>query len=339
MSRIADTETVLVTGGAGFIGSNFVQRFLKNHPGISVVNLDKLTYAGNMENLQAVSNHRGHIFIEGDICDSDLVTRLFEEHRIDSVIHFAAESHVDRSIYRPSDFINTNVMGTYVLLETARHFWLPLNNGRQHLFQHISTDEVYGSLGNEGFFTETTAYAPNSPYSATKASSDFLVRSYHHTYGLPVVTSQCTNNYGPHQHQEKLIPTIIRNAVNNNPIPIYGSGDNVRDWLFVGDHCQAIELIFDRGKTGDTYVIGGDNEHNNLYIAQMVCEILDRVKPKPNGSYREQITLVEDRPGHDFRYAVDHGKITAELGWEPQTDFKSGLEATVKWYLDNKHKD
>lgn len=334
----APAQTVLITGGAGFIGSNFVIAFLRDFPEMKVVNIDKLTYAGNLDNLKEVKENPRHIFIEGDICDHKLISGIFDEYQIGSIIHFAAESHVDRSIANPSDFVITNVIGTYVLLETARHYWQSDSGSDRHIFQHISTDEVYGSLGDEGFFTEATPYAPNSPYSATKASSDFLVRSYFHTYGLPVVTSQCTNNYGPRQHAEKLIPTIIRTAIQGNKIPIYGDGTNVRDWLYVGDHCQALIQIYKKGSLGETYVIGGDNEHNNLYIAQKVCELLDRLQPKDAGSYKDQIELVEDRPGHDFRYAVDHSKITEKLGWRPSTDFETGLEETVKWYLAKNHK-
>lgn len=327
------SHTILVTGGAGFIGSNFITGFLSANEEFHIVTIDKLTYAGNLENLSQLTDHPRHTFIQGDICDQDLVAGIFKKYTVSSVIHFAAESHVDRSIDNPSDFVYTNVVGTYVLLETARQAWNDAQGKHRHVFQHISTDEVYGSLGKTGQFTEQTPYAPNSPYSATKASSDLLARSYFHTYGLPVITSQCSNNYGPRQHDEKLIPTIIRNAVNGNPIPIYGDGANVRDWLYVGDHCRALSLIFQEGIAGETYLIGGGNEHNNLYIAHTLCELLDEVKPRPKGSYKEQITMVEDRPGHDFRYAVDHSKISRELGWQPEVDFKSGLKSTLNWYL------
>jgi dTDP-glucose 4,6-dehydratase len=336
-----DTElkkrTLLVTGGAGFIGSNFIPFYLDKNPLHQIVNLDKLTYAGNLANLiDVVENERYH-FVEGDICDKNLVNTLFEELKIDAVIHFAAESHVDNSIERPDSFIKTNIDGTFILLEAARKHWMSgphqvkvgFENAR---FHHISTDEVYGSLGAEGFFTEETAYAPNSPYSASKASADFLVRSYHHTYGLNVVTTNCSNNYGPKQHNEKLIPTIIRKALNGEDIPMYGDGSNVRDWLFVFDHCLGIELVFEKGKAGETYVIGGNNEHNNLYIAERICDMLDQKYPKTAGSYRDQISFVKDRPGHDQRYAIDASKIKTELGWSPYESFDSGLEKTIAWY-------
>ncbi len=278
-------RTLLVTGGAGFIGSNFIPYFLKNHPTDFIINLDKLTYAGNLANLIDVVDNKRYHFIEGDICDKNLVEQLFKEFKIDGLIHFAAESHVDNSIEKPDSFIKTNIEGTFTLLEAARKYWMQGPNQTKEgyeraRFHHISTDEVYGSLGPEGFFTEDTAYAPNSPYSASKASSDFLVRSYFHTYGLNVVTSNCSNNYGPKQHDEKLIPTIIRKALGGENIPIYGDGTNIRDWLFVVDHCQGIELVFKEGKTGETYVIGGNNEHNNLYIAERICSLLDAKYPK-----------------------------------------------------------
>lgn len=331
-------RTLLVTGGAGFIGSNFITFYLEKNPLHQIVNLDKLTYAGNLSNLiDVVENERYH-FVEGDICDKDLVNKLFEELKIDGVIHFAAESHVDNSIESPGSFIKTNIEGTFVLLEAARKHWMKgpnkIKKGFESArFHHISTDEVYGSLGKEGFFTEETPYAPNSPYSASKASSDFLVRSYFHTYGLNVVTSNCSNNYGPKQHDEKLIPTVIRKALSREDIPIYGDGANVRDWLFVLDHCQGIELVFNEGKAGETYVIGGNNEHNNLYIAERICNLLDGKYPKASGSYNEQISFVKDRPGHDHRYAIDATKIRTELGWTPTESFDSGLEKTIGWYL------
>lgn len=324
----------MVTGGAGFIGSNFIPHFLKNNQDIRLVNLDKLTYAGSLDNLREVENNERYIFVKGDICDAELVEKIFKEYRISSVIHFAAESHVDNSIDSPDHFIKTNIRGTFTLLETARKFWL---NGKgdstDHRFHHISTDEVYGSLGKEGLFDENSPYAPNSPYSASKASSDFLVRSYFHTYGLNVVTSNCSNNYGPKQHDEKLIPTIIRNAIKGKAIPIYGDGSNVRDWLYVEDHCRALELIFHLGKSGETYVVGGNNEQNNLHIAQTICSILDEELPREAGKYSDQINFVKDRPGHDYRYAIDASKVKEELGWKPQEDFNTGLKKTVGWYI------
>ena len=332
-------RTLLVTGGAGFIGSNFIPLFLERHPFQQIVNLDKLTYAGNLANLLDVVDNERYHFVEGDICDKNLVDQLFKELKIDGVIHFAAESHVDNSIESPDSFIKTNIEGTFILLEAARKYWMDAPHipkvGFEHArFHHISTDEVYGSLGAEGFFTEETAYAPNSPYSASKASADFLVRSYFHTYGLNVVTSNCSNNYGPKQHDEKLIPTINRKAIDGEAIPIYGDGTNVRDWLFVLDHCQGIELVFNRGKAGETYVIGGNNEHNNLYIAERICDLLDLRYPKASGSYREQIGFVKDRPGHDYRYAIDATKIKTGLGWLPDESFDSGLEKTIVWYAE-----
>lgn len=329
---------VLITGGAGFIGSNFIPFFLEKHPSHSIINLDKLTYAGKLENLKEIEKEDRYHFIKGDICNTTLVQGIFEEYEIGAVIHFAAESHVDNSIEDPNNFIKTNIEGTFVLLEAAKDYWmdapnLPKKGFENARFHHISTDEVYGSLGNEGFFTETTPYAPNSPYSASKAASDFLVRSYHHTYGLNTVTSNCSNNYGPKQHDEKLIPTIIRKAIAGEPIPIYGDGKNIRDWLYVLDHCYGINSVFQKGRSGETYLIGGNNEQNNLDIAQRICAILDEVRPKTNGSYKEQITFVKDRPGHDYRYALDSGKIQKELGWKPEEDFDSGLRKTVEWYV------
>lgn len=332
-------RTLLVTGGAGFIGSNFIPFFLEKNPYHQIVNLDKLTYAGNLANLLDIVDNERYHFVEGDICDGNLVDQLFKELKIDGVIHFAAESHVDNSIESPEHFIKTNIEGTFILLEAARKHWMDGPNKTKadfdHArFHHISTDEVYGSLGPEGFFTEDTAYAPNSPYSASKASSDFLVRSYFHTYGLNVITSNCSNNFGPKQHDEKLIPTIIRKALEGEAIPIYGDGTNVRDWLFVLDHCQGIELVFKAGKAGETYVIGGNNEHNNLTIAERICSLLDALYPKADGSYRAQISFVKDRPGHDYRYAIDASKIMTELGWSPEESFDSGLEKTIAWYAD-----
>lgn len=339
MSANIQIQTILVTGGAGFIGSNFIPYLLDSNPVVSIVNLDKLTYAGELSNLVAVENNERYHFIQGDICDSGLVDTIFDEFQIDGVIHFAAESHVDNSIESPDSFIKTNIEGTFILLEAAKKHWLESPNqfkvGFEHArFHHVSTDEVYGSLGSEGYFTEKTAYAPNSPYSASKASSDFLVRSYFHTYGLQVVTSNCSNNYGPKQHKEKLIPTIIRKALDGADIPIYGDGKNIRDWLYVLDHCIGIALVFEKGKLGETYAIGGSNEHTNLYIANTICDILDKIHPKEEGSYIEQITFVKDRLGHDYRYAIDASKIETALGWKPNENFDTGIEKTIKWYLN-----
>lgn len=336
-------KILLITGGAGFIGSNFIPFFLKKNPLAQIVNLDKLTYAGHLSNLNDVAENERYHFVEGDICDAKLVNELFEKFQIDNVIHFAAESHVDNSIERPDSFIKTNIEGTFVLLEAAKKHWMKAPNQVKEefahaRFHHVSTDEVYGSLGSEGFFTEETAYAPNSPYSASKAASDFLVRSYFHTYGLNVVTSNCSNNYGPKQHDEKLIPTIIRKALTGEAIPIYGDGSNVRDWLYVLDHCTGIALVFTDGKAGETYAIGGANEHNNLYIAQKICSLLDEIHPKETGSYTEQITFVKDRLGHDYRYAIDASKIKRELGWTSNENFDSGLEKTIAWYLSKYQK-
>ncbi|CAZ95787.1 dTDP-glucose 4,6-dehydratase [Zobellia galactanivorans] len=336
-------RTILITGGAGFIGSNFIPFFLEEHRNVSIVNLDKLTYAGNLDHLEEVRNNERYKFVQGDICDAGLVGSIFNNDRITDVIHFAAESHVDNSIEGPEAFIRTNINGTFTLLEAARKHWLDKANRAKagfetSRFHHISTDEVYGSLGESGFFDENTAYAPNSPYSASKAASDFLVRSYFHTYGLNVVTSNCSNNYGPKQHDEKLIPTIIRKALVGEEIPIYGDGKNVRDWLYVLDHCTGINAAFTQGKAGETYVIGGNNEHNNIFIAQKICAILDEVHPRQGGSYKEQITFVKDRLGHDFRYAIDATKIKTELDWRPKSDFDSGLRETVSWYINKYQK-
>jgi dTDP-glucose 4,6-dehydratase len=343
MSIEISKQCILVTGGAGFIGSNFIPYYLEKNPEVKVINLDKLTYAGNIENLNEVARNKNYQFIQGDICDSNLLEEIFEKYQIDGLIHFAAESHVDNSIEHPDSFIKTNIEGTFKLLETAKKYWMIAANspkkGFEHArFHHVSTDEVYGSLGSTGFFTETTPYAPNSPYSASKAASDFLVRSYHHTYGLKVVTSNCSNNYGPKQHDEKLIPTIIRKALDGDAIPIYGDGSNVRDWLYVLDHCKGIELVFKQGQLGETYAIGGNNEYNNLSIARTICSLLDEVQPKATGSYKEQITFVKDRLGHDYRYAIDASKIEQELGWKPSENFASGIEKTVRWYINKYQK-
>jgi len=328
---------VLITGGAGFIGSNYVEYLLKNSEDEIFV-LDKLTYAGNLQNLEAVSDKI--TFIKGDICDLEFIQKLFAEHQFQKVVHFAAESHVDNSISGPSEFIQTNIVGTFNLLQCAYKTWMDGPNDLKEEFKtarflHISTDEVYGTLGETGLFTEETSYAPNSPYSASKASSDFIVRSYFHTYGLPVVTTNCSNNYGPNQHKEKLIPTIIRKAISGEPIPIYGDGKNVRDWLYVMDHCSGIYLAFEKGKLGETYNIGGRNERENLYIANVICEFLDEMLPKES-SYKDQITFVKDRPGHDFRYAIDASKIENELGWKAKENFETGIQKTISWYLENK---
>ena len=323
-------NTILITGGAGFIGSNFIPYFLNQNPNIKVVNLDVLTYAGDLGNLKEVENHPDYTFVKGDICDNLLVKDLFEKYNISGVINFAAESHVDNSINSPRQFIKTNIEGTFNLIENARIFW----NGKNNKFHHISTDEVYGSLGENGFFTEESNYQPNSPYSASKASSDFLVRSYYHTYGMNVVTSNCSNNYGPKQHDEKLIPTIIRSAINGVKIPIYGNGKNIRDWLFVNDHCTGINSIYHKGKAGETYLLGGNNEYDNLTIATKICKILDLKFPKKKGSYIDQMEFVEDRLGHDFRYAIDASKVSKELSWKANESFDSGLEKTIDWYLN-----
>ncbi|MFJ7970442.1 dTDP-glucose 4,6-dehydratase [Psychrobacillus sp. NPDC096389] len=331
---------LLITGGAGFIASNFIINILKGHEKLEVINLDKLTYAGDTRNLEELSNHPNYRFIQGDICDRALLETLFEEYQIDGVIHFAAESHVDNSIENPAAFVETNVLGTMNILDVARNYWMVGPNEYKEQFKnarfhHISTDEVYGSLGENGLFSEDTPYAPNSPYSASKASSDMLVRSYYHTYGMNVVTTNCSNNFGPKQHSEKLIPTIIRKALALESIPIYGDGRNIRDWLFVLDHCQAVEKVYFEGKAGETYLIGGHNERTNIEIAQMICEILDEIKPLKNGvSYRNLIALVEDRPGHDFRYAIDDRKYRESFNDLLKSDFKENLLRTVKYYIE-----
>ena len=328
-------KTILITGGAGFIGSAVVRQFIHDTPD-RVVNLDKLTYAGNLQSLASVSSDPRYRFEQVDICDAAEVARVFREHRPDAIMHLAAESHVDRSISGPADFIQTNIVGTYTLLEAARAYWneLPGDKKSAFRFHHISTDEVYGSLGAEGFFTEATAYEPNSPYSASKASSDHLVRAWHHTYGLPVVTTNCSNNYGPYHFPEKLIPLVILNAVNGKPLPIYGKGDNIRDWLYVDDHARALRLVLEKGTPGKTYNIGGWNEKTNLEVVQAICAILDELHPQ-GAPHAKLITYVADRPGHDQRYAIDATKIARELGWKPQETFASGLHKTVEWYLAN----
>ena len=330
-------KTILVTGGAGFIGSNHIAYLLNTYSSIKIINIDKLTYAGELSNLKAIKEDSRYVFIHGDICDRDLLETLFKTYNFDSVIHFAAESHVDNSIKNPDEFIKTNIFGTFNVLDVAKKHWMnsPFSfnqNCENTRFLHVSTDEVYGSLGEKGLFTENTSYAPNSPYSASKASSDFLVRSYHHTYGMNVVTTNCSNNYGPNQHDEKLIPTIIRKALGGEDIPIYGDGKNIRDWLYVLDHCKGIDLVFSKGNSGETYNIGGKNERNNLYIANLICEMLDEINPSKN-SYKDQIKFVKDRPGHDFRYAIDASKIENEIGWRAEENFETGIKKTVNWYL------
>lgn len=331
-------KTILVTGCAGFIGSNFVPYFLENNSDTRLINLDLLTYAGDKANLREVEHNENYEFVHGDIRDRKLLESLFAKHDFQGVIHFAAESHVDNSIKNPGVFVETNVNGTFTLLDVAYKHWMKkpfhANPGYENArFLHISTDEVYGTLGETGLFTEQTPYAPNSPYSASKAASDMIVRSYHHTYGMNTVITNCSNNYGPKQHDEKLIPTVIRKAVQGENIPIYGDGKNIRDWLYVLDHCKGIELAFKNGKAGETYNIGGRNERDNNYIAKTICEILDKKIPKENGSYLDQITFVEDRAGHDRRYAIDAAKIEGELGWKADENFETGIEKTIEWYL------
>ncbi len=334
-------KSILVTGGAGFIGSNFVPYFAEKYPQYKIINLDKLTYAGNLDNLKECESKANYQFVKGDICDAELVKKLFVENDIRGVIHFAAESHVDNSISGPRAFIETNLLGTFTLLDAARNYWMEsphkIKTGYEDCrFHHISTDEVYGALGETGYFTEDTPYDPSSPYSASKAGSDMLVRAYHRTYGMNVTVSNCSNNYGPKQHPEKLIPKIISNALSGKNIPIYGDGKNVRDWLYVLDHCKAIDLIYHRGRSGETYNIGGHNEKNNLEIVEAVCSILDERRPLANGkSYKDLVVFVKDRPGHDRRYAIDAAKLTTELGWKADENFASGIVKTVDWYLNN----
>ena len=333
-------DTILVTGGAGFIGSNFIPYFLQNNANIQIVNLDALTYAGNLDNLKEVKDDPRYSFVHGDICDRELVDSLFNKYKFFGVVHFAAESHVDNSISGPGAFIKTNINGTFTLIDVARKHWInaPFEAKaglEKNRFLHVSTDEVYGTLGEKGLFTEKTPYSPNSPYSASKASSDLLVRSYFHTYGMNVVTTNCSNNYGPKQHNEKLIPTIIRKALGGQPIPIYGDGMNVRDWLYVVDHAKGIELAFYKGRSGETYNIGGRNERTNNQIVDTICTSLDSEKPRQDGkSYKQQITFVKDRAGHDKRYAIDATKIENELNWKAEENFESGMRKTISWYLD-----
>ncbi len=328
---------ILVTGGAGFIGANFVLDWLRQSDE-SVLNVDKLTYAGNLGTLKSLQGNPKHVFAQADICDRAALDALFAEHKPRAVLHFAAESHVDRSIHGPADFVQTNVVGTFTLLEAARQYWNTLPEAEKAAFRflHVSTDEVFGSLSpTDPQFSETTPYAPNSPYSATKAGSDHLVRAYHHTYGLPTLTTNCSNNYGPYQFPEKLIPLMIANALAGKSLPVYGDGQNVRDWLYVGDHCSAIREVLARGRTGETYNVGGWNEKTNLEVVHTLCDLLDQARPKAAGSYRDQIAYVTDRPGHDRRYAIDARKLERELGWKPAETFETGLAKTVRWYLDN----
>lgn len=329
-------NTWLVTGGAGFIGGNFVLEAIRG--GHKVVNLDALTYAGNKDTLTSLEGDPHHVFVEGDIGDRALVRRLLTAHQPNAIVNFAAESHVDRSIDGPAAFIETNVVGTLGLLEEARDYWKSLDGEKRDAFRflHVSTDEVYGSLGDTGLFTEETPYAPNSPYSASKAASDHLVRAFHHTYGLPVLTTNCSNNYGPYQFPEKLIPLVIAKAVAGEALPIYGDGKNVRDWLYVGDHCSAIRRVLEGGKVGETYNVGGNSEKQNIEVVNTICALLDERKPRADGAkYASQITYVRDRPGHDRRYAIDASKLKRELGWEPAHTFEQGIAETVGWYLDN----
>lgn len=332
-------KSILITGGAGFIGSNFLPYFIEQHQDCRIINLDKLTYAGNLDNLSELQGHERYEFVQGDICDANLLKSLFTQFDVRAVIHFAAESHVDNSIEGPEAFIQTNIVGSFQLLEAARQHWMEApfqvkDDYKASRFLHVSTDEVYGSLGETGLFSEETPYAPNSPYSASKASSDMLARSYFHTYGLNIVTTNCSNNYGPKQHDEKLIPTIIRKALAEENIPIYGDGKNIRDWLYVLDHCKGINLAFVKGEAGETYNIGGKNERKNIDIASLICKLLDSRKARSNGkSYTELISFVKDRAGHDRRYAIDATKIEQQLGWVADENFDTGIVKTVDWYL------
>lgn len=326
-------HTILLTGGAGFIGSHLTRLFVQKYPDYKIVNLDKLTYAGNLENLVDIENSTNYRFVKGDITDLSLLRQLFEEHRFTAVLHCAAESHVDRSITDPLAFINTNVVGTSALLQTAKEFWKEDMEGK--IFYHISTDEVYGSLGEEGFFTEETAYDPRSPYSASKASSDHIVRAFYHTYHLPIKISNCSNNYGPYHFPEKLIPLCIHNIINNKPLPIYGKGENVRDWLYVEDHVRAIDVVFHQGKIGETYNIGGHNEWTNINLVKELCKQMDEKLGREIGSSEKLITYVKDRAGHDLRYAIDATKLKNELSWMPSLQFEEGISKTIDWYLNN----
>lgn len=326
-------KNILVTGGAGFIGSHVVKLLVNKYPEYHIINMDSLTYAGNLSNLRDVEDYQNYTFIKCDICDFEIVKNVFIDYKIDSVIHLAAESHVDRSIKDPFSFAQTNIMGTLSLLQAAKQYWD--FNWKDKLFYHVSTDEVYGSLGEEGFFTESTSYDPHSPYSASKASSDHFVRSFHDTYGLPTVISNCSNNYGSYQFPEKLIPLFINNIVNNKPLPVYGKGENVRDWLYVDDHARAIDVIFHKGKHGDTYNIGGFNEWKNIDLIKVIIKTVDNLLDREEGTSEKLITYVTDRAGHDLRYAIDSTKLKNELGWEPSLQFEEGIGETVKWYLEN----
>ncbi|CAM1373833.1 dTDP-glucose 4,6-dehydratase [Tenacibaculum xiamenense] len=327
-------KNILITGGAGFIGSHVVRLFVNSYPDYHIYNLDVLTYAGNLENLKDIEDKPNYTFIKADICDHEKMESIFSDYNIDGVIHLAAESHVDRSIKDPFSFAKTNVLGTLNLLQAAKTYWG--GDFENKLFYHVSTDEVYGTLGESGFFTENTAYDPHSPYSASKASSDHFVRSFYDTYNLPVVISNCSNNYGSHQFPEKLIPLFINNICNNKPLPVYGKGENVRDWLFVNDHARAIDVIFHKGKIGETYNIGGFNEWKNIDLIKVIIKTVDKLLGRPEGASEELITFVTDRAGHDYRYAIDSSKLKNELGWEPSLQFEEGIEKTVKWYLENK---
>ncbi len=327
-------KTIIITGGAGFIGSHVVRLFVTKYPDYNIINLDKLTYAGNLANLNDIEKYKNYTFVKGDIVDTEFINNLFEKYSPDGVIHLAAESHVDRSITNPMDFIETNIVGTVNLLNSAKYCWKDKIGERR--FYHISTDEVYGSLGETGSFTETTAYDPRSPYSASKACSDHLVRAYHHTFNLPVVISNCSNNYGPNQFPEKLIPLMINNIINKKPLPVYGKGENVRDWLYVIDHARAIDEIFHKGKTGETYNIGGNNEWKNIDLVYALCKIMDKKLDRKAGESEKLITFVKDRAGHDLRYAINSSKLQKELGWKPSLKFDEGFELTVDWYLNNK---
>ena len=326
-------KNVLISGGAGFIGSHVVRRFVKNYPNYHIFNLDALTYAGNLENIKDIENEANYTFVKGDIVDENFINNLFQTHEFEGVLHLAAESHVDRSIEDPLSFVKTNVIGTMNLLNAARKLWK--DNSDNKRFYHISTDEVYGSLGAEGLFTETTAYDPNSPYSASKAASDHFVRAYGETYGLPYVLTNCSNNYGPFHFPEKLVPLFINNIINNKPLPVYGDGNYTRDWLFVEDHAVAIDLVFHKGKNHETYNIGGFNEWKNIDLVKLLCKIMDEKLGRSVGESEKLITYVKDRPGHDLRYAIDASKINKELGWSPSVTFEQGLEKTINWYLDN----